>query len=78
MARRLRSSALGHVASTYGGGLGPDRLRARCVGRLDHQEQAETARKFMVETAAEMDEELLEHYLEHEDMGMMRNYEVLA
>ncbi len=34
----------------------------------EHQEQAETARKFMIETAAEMDEELLEHYLEHEDL----------
>jgi elongation factor G len=33
-----------------------------------YQPQAETARKFMVETAAEMDEELLEHYLEHEDL----------
>jgi elongation factor G len=34
----------------------------------EYQEQAESARKFMMETAAEMDEELLEHYLEHEDM----------
>jgi len=34
----------------------------------EYQEQAETARKFMMETAAEMDEELLEHYLEHEDL----------
>ena len=31
-------------------------------------EEAETARKVMLETAAEMDEELLEHYLEHENL----------
>ncbi len=31
-------------------------------------EQAETARKFMLESAAEMDEELLESYLETEDL----------
>ena len=34
----------------------------------EYREPAEAARKFMIETAAEMDEELLEHYLEHEDL----------
>ncbi|MGO9122418.1 MAG: elongation factor G [Desulfomonilaceae bacterium] len=34
----------------------------------EYQESAHTARKFMMETAAEMDEELLEYYLEHEEM----------
>ncbi|HTY25506.1 MAG TPA: elongation factor G [Desulfomonilaceae bacterium] len=33
-----------------------------------YQEEAHNARKFMLETAAEMDEELLEYYLEHETM----------
>jgi elongation factor G len=33
-----------------------------------YQEEAEAARKFMLETAAEMDEELLEFYLEHDDL----------
>jgi len=31
-------------------------------------EEAEQARKFMLESAAEMEEELLEHYLEHDDL----------
>ena len=34
----------------------------------DYLEEAEQARRFMIETAAEMDEELLEHYLEHDDL----------
>jgi elongation factor G len=34
----------------------------------EYREEAEAARKFMLESAAEMDEELLEHYLENEDL----------
>jgi elongation factor G len=34
----------------------------------DYREEAETARKFMLEAAAESDEELLEHYLENDDL----------
>jgi elongation factor G len=34
----------------------------------EYLEEAEKARGFMIETAAEMDEELLEHYLEHDDL----------
>ena len=33
-----------------------------------YMDEALTARKFMLESAAEMDEELLEHYLEHDDL----------
>jgi elongation factor G len=34
----------------------------------EYRKEAEESRKFMLECAAEMDEELLEHYLEHEDL----------
>ena len=34
----------------------------------DYLDEAEHARRFMIETAAEMDEELLEYYLEHDDL----------
>ena len=33
-----------------------------------YQEEAELARHFMLESVAEMDEEILEHYLEHDDL----------
>lgn len=34
----------------------------------DYEDKAQQARKFMLESAAEMDEELLEHYLENDDL----------
>ncbi len=34
-----------------------------------YRDEAEKARRFMLEAAAEMDEELLEHYLEHDDLS---------
>jgi elongation factor G len=34
----------------------------------EYLEEAEQARRFMIETAAEMDEELLEYYLENDDL----------
>jgi elongation factor G len=34
----------------------------------EYREEAEKARSFMLEAAAEMDEELLDHYLEHEEL----------
>jgi len=35
-----------------------------------YREEAEAARSAMIEAAAEMDEELLEHYLEHDDLDV--------